>query len=590
MNMRIRRGRWDSAETARQFGEKLRQLIPCSAVAIRIVDPLRSSGTIVAVTGDSYAASFVRQTVSLENMSRKVRVGDPDDFQAGEAGTKYLESFLYVPLADGRKLRGSLEFIGIHAVSEVTKELANLAGQIIEEKISKLNLSSEIEGIALTYRRKNQELSVLREVSNKILGSNSVETILFTVLTAITSGYGLGFNRALALLVDKEMDNLVGAFGIGANRSEVERIWKEQSERYSKLEEQFNLSRPIGARSEFDSLVRGVEVPLVYSNSILARVVHEKRTFNIRDASDLWGFDRAFVERIETKSFAVVPILSQNEVIGALVVDNIFTRKPIFDSELDFLETIANHCGLAIHGAQAVEELNAAMDQLEDTTEKLVDAERLAAIGEISAGVAHEIRNPLTAISGFSRRLAKRLKGDETGLRYTRIIEKEIARLENLAHEVLGLAASRKNVFQERDLLHLVRQWRDTNEQMLLTRKIRVRIESPVVMAKVDQLLIGQAITNILTNAAYSMSDGGTISCRGFQDPEEVVLEITDTGCGMNKETVENALKPFFTTKREGTGLGLSLAKKAVRAHGGVLRFSSVENVGTSVQIRIPKK
>lgn len=577
--------------------------VPARLAVLRLLDP--ASGRLVAEASIAAFGNPISEPadmlVGAGAAGRAVQGGDVTTADPGELYPGS-DSLIAAPLAIGLRVLGTVELVDKLAnhdaefsavqIGEFTAaDRATLmdSARGAAAQINRAILYAETEEILLSYRRRNQEQSILGMVSRKILATESVDEILYIVLTAITSGHGMGYNRALAFLTGRAREELTGASGIGATRAEVERVWKEVPERIRRLEDHLDTrSLPPAPRSPFDARVRAIVIPMEDKDSILVRAVVSKRPFNVRATAGLTGVDKWFAESIESRAFAVVPVWGRTEVIGVIVIDNFITDKPILESDLDFLQTIANQCGLALDGAMMVDELSTAMKQLEITTSKLISAERLAAIGEIAASVAHEIRNPLTAIGGFSRRLARRLPEDEPGRRYAEIIDKEIARLELLASEVLDFAAAGKQERKKIDLLHLVRQWRDTNEILIASKKLKFKIESPVVMAVADQILIGQAITNILLNAVQAAPEGGEVSCFGGVRSGEVFLEIRDNGRGMTPDVRESAFKPFFTTKHAGTGLGLSLAQKAVIAHGGDIEIDSATDGGTTIRIVLP--
>ncbi len=214
--------------------------------------------------------------------------------------------------------------------------------------------------------------------------------------------------------------------------------------------------------------------------------------------------------------------------------------------------------------------------------------ERLAAIGEMAAIVAHEIRNPLGGISGFASLLARDLREDET--RY-RLVEKILQGTRDLERLVEGLLEYTRP-------LQLRLRWTNCADLVdsatgfieLNGRPILIRNDLPKnlqIMADPDRLR--QVFLNILLNAVESISGAGEVRIRAQSDSEQVTIIFSDTGCGMTPEQLEHAFSPFFTTKEKGTGLGLAVAAKIIEAHGGTITVSSRQGEGSSFFVCLPQ-
>lgn len=585
------------------------RIVPARAAILRSYDLRHDQLVVEAVAGDMSGLESLMEPVSISDgvPGQVARDGRPvviQDVRKDERGERYpgCSNILSVPLVYADEVIGTLALIDrrspmgggrLAAFTERDQRMVSVVAQAAAEAYSRAELYAEMEAIALTYKRRNHELTILNHISREIQGSVQLDEILYVILTGITSGHGLGYNRAAALLIDEETQDLYGAFGIGATYEEVNRVWTEAPELFRTLEDYFStIDISTVENSPFNKLVRSFRIPMGGDASLLTRVITERRAFNIRSTQGLLGPDRAFADLIRTRAFALVPVWTKDLVIGVVVVDNCFTQKGILDEELVLLQTIANQCGLAIDGARMVNELTTTMNRLDEATGRLMDAERLAAIGEVAAGVAHDIRNPLTAIGGFTRRLARRLPSGDSGHKYIEIITREVARLEKLAGEVLDLASNRPRLARTVDLMGLARQWRDTNGAVLRYRKVRFRGDNAPLVVQGDTVLLGQAITNILLNAVDAIvsagRESGEIECRGRVESGWAHLSIRDNGCGMSEEQVERVFKPFYTTKTEGTGLGLALARKAVVTHGGRIDVASTPGVGTVMTIVVP--
>lgn len=236
------------------------------------------------------------------------------------------------------------------------------------------------------------------------------------------------------------------------------------------------------------------------------------------------------------------------------------------------------------------------MDYEKQIESQLRHAERLASLGRLVAGVAHEVRNPLATIRlrvQMSRRDAADPKVKESCL----IALEEIERLNGIVNRLLNFARPIQLQLEPVDLRGLVRERMRSFEDLALQRQVQLMTNLPNknFLTLVDKDRMAQVFDNIIQNALEAMADhGGTLSVTltsySQQDKKaaDVSVEFQDTGKGMEESVVGHAFDPFFTTKPSGTGLGLSISHELVRAHGGDIRIDSQAGRGTSVRITIP--
>jgi signal transduction histidine kinase len=241
------------------------------------------------------------------------------------------------------------------------------------------------------------------------------------------------------------------------------------------------------------------------------------------------------------------------------------------------------------------QETRRAYDELKSTQEKLIRSERLAAVGELAAQIAHEIRNPLGAISnsvGVLRRDLD-LRGDDR--RLLEVVHEEAERLESIIADFLKFARPRpihrtpQNLAEMLDdLLLLLSQKRPLDRE-----KSHIRIEKnydpELPAANVDAAQTREALWNLLVNAVEAMSSGGVleVAVRGTGDGAVEVI-VSDTGKGIRKEDLARIFEPFHTTKADGTGLGLAIVQRIIDAHGGEVSVSSDEGRGSAFRLRFP--
>ncbi len=243
------------------------------------------------------------------------------------------------------------------------------------------------------------------------------------------------------------------------------------------------------------------------------------------------------------------------------------------------------------------QETRRAYDELKSTQEKLIRSERLAAVGELAAQIAHEIRNPLGAISnsvGVLRRDLD-LRGDDR--RLLEVVHEEAERLESIVADFLKFARPRpihrtpQNLAELLDdLLLLLAQKRPLGQGK---RKSEIRIEKhydpELPIASLDAAQTREALWNLLVNAVEAMPGGGVLTVRVQRSREgDVEVIVSDTGKGIRPEDRERIFEPFHTTKADGTGLGLAIVQRVVEAHAGEVEVTSEEGRGSSFRLRFP--
>jgi signal transduction histidine kinase len=227
---------------------------------------------------------------------------------------------------------------------------------------------------------------------------------------------------------------------------------------------------------------------------------------------------------------------------------------------------------------------------------QLRHAERLASLGRLVAGVAHEVRNPLATIR-LRVQMCRRDAADPKVKESCFIALEEIERLNGIVNRLLSFARPIQLQLEPVDLRGLVRERIRSFEDLALQRQVQLMTNLPNrnFLTLVDKDRIAQVFDNIIQNALEAMADHGgtlsvTITSHSQQDekPADVSVEFQDTGKGMDASVVGHVFDPFFTTKPSGTGLGLSISHELVRAHGGDIRIDSQQGRGTSVRITIP--
>jgi len=234
-------------------------------------------------------------------------------------------------------------------------------------------------------------------------------------------------------------------------------------------------------------------------------------------------------------------------------------------------------------------------EDLKKSQDKLVQAEKLASLGRMASDVAHEIRNPLTAIGGFARRLYKIVNGQKEK-EYAEVVVTEVDRLEKILRDVLAFSREARYHLEKHNIGDVVQDTVKTYEDLCREHYINVeiKIERNLPPVLLDREQVRQAITNLITNAIDAMPDGGTLTIRAgnevLHDVTYTFLRVSDTGRGIPKDKLPLIFEPFFSTKEigHGTGLGLSITRKIMEEHGGFIKAESELGKGSEFSLYFP--
>jgi two-component system NtrC family sensor kinase len=221
---------------------------------------------------------------------------------------------------------------------------------------------------------------------------------------------------------------------------------------------------------------------------------------------------------------------------------------------------------------------------------EMLRAEHLASLGELAAGLAHEIRNPLAGIAGVVDVMSKELPNESPSRAVMGDVQNEVLHIQNILNDLLSYSRPRPPNFHPADINTTVEQAVQLARQQVLTKSIQVLYEPVPSLPKVlhDPALIQQVILNLLLNGIQAITGEGKVEVQSLLEPDYVVLQVTDTGRGISADALTKIFKPFFTTRSEGTGLGLSLANGIVQSHGGRIEVSSTAQKDTRFRVWLP--
>jgi PAS domain S-box-containing protein len=306
------------------------------------------------------------------------------------------------------------------------------------------------------------------------------------------------------------------------------------------------------------------------------------------------------ISRAEILGSKLHEVFSRNTRLGRLVRESFDARMALVQEEIT-TET-GRHVEISldfIHDDRAVfpqESLGAllTLHDVESVREIESDLElsrRLAAIGRLTAGVGHEVKNPINAIVVHLELLRNKLGGsDNKAMRHLEVIESEIQRLDRVVQTLVDFSRPVELQLKEQDLRRVVSAVLMLASADLETRDVHVQSDLPdhPVLAKVDADLLKQALLNVVLNGAQAMAEGGKLEVRLAEDGRMALLSIHDQGSGISPEIRDKIFDLYFTTKKDGSGIGLAMTYRIVELHNGSIEVKSDPNLGTTFILRFP--
>ena len=350
--------------------------------------------------------------------------------------------------------------------------------------------------------------------------------------------------------------------------------------------------------------------PLPVGKGILGVLVREAKPLRLKDLTMDPRAHGLPPNHPPMKSFLGVPIVSKGKVFGNLYLTEKRGAEEFSQDDEDIAKTLAAQAAIAIENASLYEELHRSYQELKRSQALLLRQEKLASLGRLAAGLAHELNNPLNHIAGFVEALQRRAEAEtllarkefEDFPRFLGMIQGQVDRAASIIRRLLDFARQREPSFELIDLDRLISESVSFVEQQaaVANKRIVVRPLSEPVQLRADAQMLQQLLLNLLTNALDAIEGDGEVriaadviaaerAARGRREIVEVA--VADNGHGIAPENLSKVFDPFFTTKEvgKGTGLGLPICQSIVEQHGGTIEIKS-EGIGKGalVTVKLP--
>ncbi len=528
---------------------------------------------------------------------------DPRFVYFPEIEEEKFNAMLSVPIMVDKQCIG---VINIH--NEDQREYSDLSIFMME------TIASQVSGCirnAMLFNKSQmllKEQTILYDISLAVQTSTQLEHGLWIILSGVTMGEAGGFNRAMVFIINESTNTLRGFMGLGPDSSEdAFRIWTRWGRKKKNMLQWVvqQAEKEEYKNSTFNQFVQGLNFPIRPNENILVETVLQKTSFNVTDADNHPLVSEDFKQALQANAFATVPLIAHKEVLGAILVDNRYNNNPISDEQLRLLTRFATHAGWVIENSRLFTKLLDTNRELLSTREQLVQSEKLAALGEISAEVTHEIKNPLVSIGGFARRLENSIndlfkkyeneKELEKIAGYSKIIRSEVSRMEKLLTNILNYSKAGTLQRAPCNINELIEEAVFLFKSGFYMKDIAIHfeLEKNIPPLSLDKTQVKQVLINLFFNAMESMPSGGSLTIKAYPETyvggqKIITLSIEDTGGGIPQDIYENIFNPFFTTKSTGTGLGLSISRKIIEMHGGTIRVENSIGQGVQVYLHLP--
>jgi signal transduction histidine kinase/FixJ family two-component response regulator len=428
--------------------------------------------------------------------------------------------------------------------------------EVLERTLIETRLRREKAELTDSLQRRVEQLTILSAVGKSVVSLMDIEELLSRIVEA--GVYLTSAEEGFLLLVDRESDDL-----------------------YLRAAKNLGNDQTQGFRLKVD-------------DSLAGEVVRTGKP--VRRGGKGTGRDFKVKTGYLVRSLLHMPLVLKGEVIGVLSVDNQLSAVEFSEEDQYLLSTLADYAAISIENSTLYEELRKKMADLERSQQELLESSKLAAVGTLAAGVAHEFNNLLAAISGHTE--LGLVSDDMNEIKQAlKVVIATVDRAKKVTQNLLTFARRREPRMEMTDVTEAVESPLRLMERDLEKSNIElVRRFSVVPPVVCDTGQMSQVCLNLLTNARDALlPEGGTVTVEIREDGEDVIISFTDTGTGVPDRVLDKLFQPFVTTKgplgggeMAGSGLGLSVSYGIIKNHGGTIEVETEHGQGSTFTIRLP--
>lgn len=315
--------------------------------------------------------------------------------------------------------------------------------------------------------------------------------------------------------------------------------------------------------------------------------------------------DEFYQEANKIKSHILISMVLLTLIVGVVATVLVFWASTIITSPITHMMSVIKRVKrgnfderMTVRGEDELAEMGSAFNRMTDIIQRNKEMEsnlaqqgKMASLGVLSSGVAHEINNPLGVILGYAGFLESKMSEDDPNFQYIHEIKRESKRCKKIVQDLLSYARTPRPTLEQTDLNDLLQQIVDfaANHTDMRGIKISTTLASSLPMVRLDGDQMRQVAINLILNAGGAMPDGGNMTVTTeVVDPTHVRITFSDSGCGISAEGLEKIFEPFYTTKASGTGLGLAITRQIIDQHHGEIHVDSTIGEGTRVTVTLP--
>jgi len=516
----------------------------------------------------AHKLAYYAKEFSHAKRAKVVLFGDLEAV-SGKKGKNYDES-LYkrwaIPLITSKATWGILELYipKQKGMSRYERRVIHLLAELAAVSLENSALYEDLKKLSEEREKRIRLLSLLYQVGNAYRETSELKKRVFLALRALTDPTkGFGFHEAYLYLKDEVSEEFKGIAGVCWSEGHPwgEREWRIDEEYIEEIQNS-------GSFVDISSAVLKNFLPINIS-------APPKDTPYLKDEH----------------FYLLFPLVAGESVIGALIVGN---DSEFTSEDIQALEMFCDQLALALESAKLQQSLRESSKELKKAQERFLRSEKLAALGELAAKLAHDLKNPLVAIGGFAKRLHNKMAEDSPDKIYTATILKEVDEAEKIVSNILGYSKIPKLKKRLQDINRLVDDVIFIYAEEMRDRGIAFdkNLDRDLPAIEIDPPQMKQVFMNLITNAMQAIGKNGTIAISTSLVEREGVpylkIVFSDTGKGIPEDILPNIFNPFFTTKSTGTGLGLYIAKRIVELHGGDMEVINRAPSGAEFIVYLP--
>ncbi len=499
-------------------------------------------------------------------------------------------SLICVPLIFEKEVIGTIsvyEKITLEPFTEEDKIFLEVIGSLISPIISYVAALEREKKLSEIINANLKDLNLITEINKIIMQPRDIDELLYVILTALTFGEDIGFNRAAIFTYNFNTGVIQGMLGVGCNtHEETEELWKRLPKDISSI----RWIKEYAKFSEFDTTPFNEKIkrlrfdlnnlPNILSAIKLGKIYHSEINENDQ-----------IKEVLNVKEYAIVPLTGKDSVLGLVYVDNKFTERPIDERYIKILNIFASQAALAIENSKLLSELKETNNMLKLAQQEILVKEKLAAIGEMLSTLAHEIRNPITAIGGFAKIIEQKTQEDNIKELAGKIYLQTI-KMDELFKDFISLGKGKSDIKNPIDIKKLICESIEDLKIFIKEDMINVNVNlcEDNVIAEGEKKDFKLIFNNIIKNAIEAIEGRGSINITLLKDENNFTFIVEDDGLGINRDVLPRIYDPFFTTKFKGVGIGLAATYKVVKEYGGDITAENRVQKGAIFTVKIPLK